>query len=60
KHALQSIDSLSIETQYLTPPLIKASLFFGKNIHFNDADIKINTILNNVIYKYYIKELKEN
>ncbi|MCD6184192.1 MAG: polyamine aminopropyltransferase, partial [Deltaproteobacteria bacterium] len=58
KHALQSIDSLSIETQYLTPPLIKASLFFGKNIYFNDADIKINTILNNVIYKYYIKELK--
>ena len=59
KNALQSINSLSIETQYLTPPLIKASLSFGKNIHFNNANIKINTILNNVIYKYYIKELKE-
>jgi spermidine synthase len=60
KHALQSIDSLFIETQYLTPQLIKASLSFGKNIHFNNADIKINTMLNNVIYKYYIQELKEN
>ena len=59
KHTLQSINSFSIETQYLTPPLIKASLSFGKNIHFNNANIKINTILNNVIYKYYIKELKE-
>ncbi|WDN87713.1 spermidine synthase [Desulfosarcina sp. BuS5] len=60
KHALQSIDSLFVETQYLTPQLIKASLSFGKNIHFNNADIKINTMLNNVIYKYYIQELKEN
>jgi len=60
KHALQSIDSLFVETQYLTPQLIKASLSFGKNIHFNNTDIKINTILNNVIYKYYIQELKEN
>lgn len=60
KHALQSIDSLFVETQYLTPQLIKASLSFGKNIHFNNANIKINTMLNNVIYKYYIQELKEN
>ncbi len=60
KQALQAIDTLSVETQYLTPPLIKAGLSFGKNIHFNNADIKTNTILNNVIYKYYIKELKGN
>jgi len=59
KHALQEIDSLSIETQYLTPPLIKGSLNFGKIVHFNNGDIKTNTILNNVIYKYYIEELKE-
>ncbi len=60
KQGLQAIDSLSIQTQYLTPALIHASLHFGKSIQLIDHSIKINTILNNVIYKYYIQELKEN
>ena len=60
KHALRSIESFSIKTQYLTPPLVKASLHFGKNIHFDNMDIKVNTIMNNVINKYYIEELKQN
>ena len=54
-----AVDSLICETDYLTIPLLKASFNFGKNIK-KYKEIKINSIINNVIFTYYIEEIKKN
>ena len=59
KEKITATDSLICETDYLTIPLLKASFDFGKNIK-NYKEIKINSIINNVIFTYYIEEIKKN
>lgn len=59
KEKIMATDSLISETDYLTVPLLKASFNFGKNIK-DYKEIKINSITNNVIFTYYIKEIKKN
>ena len=55
---LKSIDSLQVNVSYITPELIRGSLNFGKNI-LKFRDDSVNTIVNNVVFRYYISELKK-
>lgn len=51
------ITHLNRDLRYLTPPLIHGSLNFGKDVDFSH-DENYNTIINNVIFKYYINDIR--
>ena len=54
KKKMQSISDLEVDTKYLTPALIRASLLFGKGRLVTDQT-DINTIMTNRAYDYYVK-----
>ncbi|MCD6534569.1 MAG: polyamine aminopropyltransferase [Deltaproteobacteria bacterium] len=45
---------LAVPTSYLTPELIHASLYFGKN-QLKTSENEINTLVNHKIFTYYLK-----
>ncbi len=51
---LRNIHSLEVDTRYLTPALLQASLSFGKN-QLNSDDVEINTLTNGLAFTYYVK-----
>lgn len=58
KKRSMDLDSITVSTRYLIPPLLHASFYFGKNIN-EYQDCEPNTIFNNIIYNYYIEELHQ-
>ena len=50
---LESLEKLDVETEYVTPELIRASLVFGKGWLEEMPDIMVNTLLNPIIMEYY-------
>lgn len=54
---LNAVDSIIVPVRYITPSVIKASLVFGKN-SFGATPVDTNTILNNVLFRYYRKGLE--
>jgi hypothetical protein len=53
-----NINKIQVNTKYITPELLNASLVFGKNI-INLDTVKVNTLLNKIIFKYYVETLKK-
>ena len=54
KNKLKQITSLAVQTNYLTPELINATLDFGKN-QLSTKESEINTLVNHKIFTYYLK-----
>ncbi|MGD9201185.1 MAG: polyamine aminopropyltransferase [Chitinispirillia bacterium] len=57
KQKFLSLNAIPVKTKYLHAALLAGSTVFAKNFGSNE-EIKINNIFNNIIYKYYIDELK--
>ena len=55
---LGELKQIEVDTQFINPTLIKASLVFGKNILKSEYNT-YNTIINNVVYKYYESSIKQ-
>ena len=57
ENKLKNFSLKILDTYFLTDELFKASLIFPKNwLKYSEKDIKINTIFNPVIIKYYNEE----
>lgn len=54
KTLLQSVQELTNLTEYLTPDLIKSSLYFGKN-QLSTKESAVNTLTNPCIHRYYLE-----
>ena len=54
KKRLEQTAKLAVPTNYLTPELINASLYFGKN-QLKTSENEINTLVNHKIFTYYLK-----
>ncbi|MDJ0841674.1 MAG: polyamine aminopropyltransferase [Acidobacteriota bacterium] len=52
KGDLQAIDAIPVPVRYTTPEIIDASLVFGLG-QLDTPNDEINTILNNVVYRFY-------
>ena len=59
KQKLTSISQIHVDTKYLTPALVRASLEFGKN-QLTTSNTDINTIMSNRVYEYYLKGWRQN
>ncbi len=54
RNALAGLDEITVDTRYLTPELIHASLVFGKDQLESDKE-DINTLISPQVYKYYLQ-----
>lgn len=54
KKALAEVKKITVATRYLTPELIHASLYFGKDQLISD-ETAINTLVNHKIFTYYLQ-----
>ncbi len=54
KKALTKVTLIRIKTRYLTPELIHASLFFGRD-QLISRENEINTLVNHKIFTYYLQ-----
>lgn len=54
---LSTIDSISVDTKYLTPQVLKSMLVFGKN-QLKTNETAVNTLANNIIFQYYLASWK--
>lgn len=54
KETLKKTTEITVPTRYLTPELIHASLYFGKN-QLNTTETAINTLVNHKIFTYYLQ-----
>jgi len=59
KQKLKDMNKISVNTKYLTPALVRASLEFGKN-QLSTSNTDIDTILSNRVYEYYLKGWQQN
>ncbi len=57
KQKLSSIDNILVKTKYLTAPVLKSMLVFGKN-QLKTNETAINTLANNLIFQYYLESWK--
>lgn len=58
KKSLSSITNLEVNTTYLTPQLIRSSLFFGK-ANLQTSEVDITTITQPSVLNYYLEGWKE-
>jgi len=57
ENKLKNFSLKTLDTYFLTNDLFKASLIFPKNwLKYSEKDVKVNTIFNPVIIKYYNEE----
>lgn len=54
KQRLERTSAIPVQTRYLTPELIRSSLYFGKN-QLEDDGIRINTLTRSSVFEYYIQ-----
>ncbi|HIE08084.1 MAG TPA: polyamine aminopropyltransferase [Desulfarculaceae bacterium] len=54
KKELEKVDELKVETRYLSPEMIHASLDFGKD-QLISGEQEINTLVNHKIFTYYLE-----
>jgi len=54
---LRNISDLGVQTRYLTPDLLRASLAFGKD-QLKTNDVEINTLTNGLAFTYYVNAWK--
>lgn len=56
KASLEGVQEIAVSTRYTTPDIIRSSLVFGKG-SLETKETEINTIVRNVIFRYYAKAL---
>ncbi|MCK5543832.1 MAG: polyamine aminopropyltransferase, partial [Desulfobulbaceae bacterium] len=57
RQLIENIDNFEVMTKYLTPELVNASVQFGKNQLFTEAD-DINVLADSRLYDYYLTAWK--
>ncbi len=60
RERIRSLSSLPVESRYVTPPLLAASLLFGKGALTPTREIRANTMMDPVLFRYYRESWNKN